>query len=177
MGFSSQPQTADLFGNVLSADAPFEFFVLAADANHDRKVDFADLVKLAQNYSTTGGKTFDKGDYNYDGNVNFSDLVILAQRYNTTLPGAAAAGAAPVSFDAAMAAAFATIAPATTTPAPGKAKAPVATKPVKVAPPAPVSRPVKPTPKPAKVMAPPSKPALVGKGWTRSRFAIPSPLR
>jgi hypothetical protein len=70
-------------------DFDFGFFFLAGDANHDATVDFNDLVRLAQNYNTAGGRTFDQGDFNYDGNVDFNDLVILAQRYNTNLPVAA----------------------------------------------------------------------------------------
>ncbi len=76
---------ADLSGNPLVSASSFDFFILAGDANHDRAVDFNDLVKLAQNYNTTG-KTFAEGDFNFDGNVDFNDLVILAQRYNTSLP-------------------------------------------------------------------------------------------
>jgi type VI protein secretion system component Hcp len=81
----------DLAGNPIGS-ATFDFFSLAGDANHDRTVDFNDLVALAQNYNTSG-KTFAQGDFNYDGSVDFNDLVILAQRYNTTLamPGGAAA--------------------------------------------------------------------------------------
>jgi ELWxxDGT repeat protein len=81
----------DAQGVALAGDLSFDFFVFAGDANHDRTVDFTDLVALAQNYNTDG-KTFAQGDFNYDGNVDFNDLVILAQRYNTTLaaPGAAA---------------------------------------------------------------------------------------
>jgi hypothetical protein len=75
---------ADAAGNP-SAATTSDFFVLAADANHDRAVNFADLAVMAQNYNTTG-KTFDQGDFNYDGKVDFNDLAILAQRYNTTLP-------------------------------------------------------------------------------------------
>jgi hypothetical protein len=81
----------DTAGNLMAADATLNFFTLAGDANHDRSVDFNDLVALAQNYNTVG-KTFAQGDFNNDGNVDFNDLVILAQRYNTTLaaPGVAA---------------------------------------------------------------------------------------
>jgi hypothetical protein len=80
----------------MAGDFSFDFFVLAGDANRDRKVDFNDLVVLAQNYHSTGGKTFAQGDFNYDGNVDFNDLVILAQRYNTGL--AAPAPAAPLAL-------------------------------------------------------------------------------
>ena len=77
---------SDAAGNALAAGVTLDFFVFAGDANHDRKVDFDDLVLLAQNYNTLGGMTFDKGDFNYDGDADFDDLVILAQVYNTELP-------------------------------------------------------------------------------------------
>jgi hypothetical protein len=78
---------SDRNGNSLATDFNLDFFVLAADADHDRDVDFADLTTLAQNYNTAG-KSFAQGNFDYDssGNVDFDDLVILAQRYNTTLP-------------------------------------------------------------------------------------------
>jgi hypothetical protein len=81
----------DLAGNAIALST-FDFFSFKGDANHDRSVDFNDLVILAQNYNTAG-KAFGQGDLNYDGRVDFNDLVILAQRYNTALaaPGAAAA--------------------------------------------------------------------------------------
>jgi hypothetical protein len=82
---------SDAAGN-LSAAATFDFFVLAADANRDRSVNFDDLVILAQNYGGTG-KTFSTGDFNDDGSVGFDDLVMLAQRYGTTLPSTATATA------------------------------------------------------------------------------------
>jgi hypothetical protein len=84
----------DLSNTPMSADFTFDFFVLAGDANHDRAVDFNDLVKLAQSYNTTG-KTYADGDFNSDGAVDFNDLVILAQRYNTMLPPPPAAAPAP----------------------------------------------------------------------------------
>jgi cyclophilin family peptidyl-prolyl cis-trans isomerase len=74
----------DAAGNALPAATPVDFYYMAGDVNHDRSVNFNDLVVLAQNYNTTG-KTFAQGDFNYDTKVDFNDLVILAQRYNTTL--------------------------------------------------------------------------------------------
>jgi hypothetical protein len=59
---------------------------LPGDANRDRSVDFNDLVPLAQNYNSTGNKTWSQGDFTGDGLVDFNDLVKLAQNYNTTLP-------------------------------------------------------------------------------------------
>jgi hypothetical protein len=75
----------DTAGNAFAGNT-LDFYVLAGDANRDRKVNFQDLVILAQNYNTTG-KTFGQGNFNYDagGVVNFADLVLFAQRYNTEL--------------------------------------------------------------------------------------------
>src|SRR5205823_4102118 len=58
---------------------------LGGDANHDRSVDFADLVAVAQNYGKIGGQKLVNGDFDGDGNVDFSDLVKVAQAYGTTL--------------------------------------------------------------------------------------------
>lgn len=49
------------------------------DSNLDRKVDFADLLSLAQHYGQSG--TWTGGDFNYDGVVEFGDLLIVAQNY------------------------------------------------------------------------------------------------
>ena len=66
------------------------------DANRDGKVDFADLVTLAQNYGLASGATWAKGDFTGDGKVDFADLVLLAQNYGTgTADAAAAAPAQP----------------------------------------------------------------------------------
>jgi probable HAF family extracellular repeat protein len=53
------------------------------DANADLKVDFVDLVTLAQHYNTQGGAIWETGDFNGDGNVDFADLVALAQNYGS----------------------------------------------------------------------------------------------
>jgi hypothetical protein len=117
----------DAAGNPLAADYTFDFFVLGGDGNHDRSVDFNDLVKLAQNYNTTGGKTYADGEFTGDGNVDFNDLVILAQHYNTSLPvpGAAAVPAfSASSFAADWAAVTASVtAPMVTKAEPKKLKA------------------------------------------------------
>jgi hypothetical protein len=96
-------------GTLMASDYVLNFFFLNGDANHDRSVDFNDLVALAQNYNTAN-KTFAQGDFNYDGNVDFNDLVLLAQRYNTSLPLPGAASmpsASATSFAADWAAATA----------------------------------------------------------------------
>jgi len=61
---------------------------LPADFNNDGKVDFSDLLILAQHYGKTG-QTQDTGDTNGDGKVDFSDLLTLAQEYGKTSTGAA----------------------------------------------------------------------------------------
>jgi parallel beta-helix repeat protein len=80
------------------SEVVINFFILTGDANHDRSVDFLDLAALAQNYNTSGGKTFAQGDFNYDGKVDFLDLALLAQRYNTMLAGPGAAAPAPLAI-------------------------------------------------------------------------------
>jgi hypothetical protein len=52
------------------------------DATFDGRVDFNDLVALAQHYNTPEGTTWADGDFNFDGKVDFNDLVTLAQNYN-----------------------------------------------------------------------------------------------
>ena len=77
----------DSAGNTLGAIPLGSFNVaipMPGDANGDGRVNFDDLIVLAQNYNTTL-KTFAQGNFDDDaaGNVNFDDLIILAQRYNT----------------------------------------------------------------------------------------------
>ena len=50
------------------------------DANLDGKIDFSDLLILAQNFGRTDA-TFSEGDFDGDGTVDFADLLILAQNY------------------------------------------------------------------------------------------------
>jgi fibronectin-binding autotransporter adhesin len=84
-------------------------YTLRGDANLDGKVNFADLVTLAQNFNNnTGLASWDIGDLDYDGNVGFADLVLLAQNFNGVLPGEPIAGA-PESFEDGWAAALASV--------------------------------------------------------------------
>jgi hypothetical protein len=73
-------------GTTLASQVQFNFTVLRGDVNHDRTVNFDDLLILAQNYGQTG-RTFSQGnvDYSSDGLVGFDDLLMLAQRYGTSL--------------------------------------------------------------------------------------------
>lgn len=77
----------DLAGNAIQADYDSPpFFVLAGDVNHDRAVNFDDLLIVAQNYGQSG-RSFSEGNLTRDlnGNVDFDDLLQLAQNYSTTL--------------------------------------------------------------------------------------------
>lgn len=49
------------------------------DADSDGRVDFADLLTLAQHYGNEG--SWSTGDFNGDGRVDFADLLLLAQNY------------------------------------------------------------------------------------------------
>jgi hypothetical protein len=56
---------------------------IPGDANHDGKVDFADLVAVAQNYGNAPdpSDSWAGGDFNGDNVVDFADMVALAQHY------------------------------------------------------------------------------------------------
>ena len=56
------------------------------DANADGKVDFADLVAVAQNYGASNAD-WEHGDFDGDGIVSFPDLVAIAQNYGAINPG------------------------------------------------------------------------------------------
>jgi hypothetical protein len=59
------------------------------DANGDGKVDFSDLLLLAQHYGQKAATTVSSGDFNGDGSVGFGDLLLLAQHYGQSAPAAA----------------------------------------------------------------------------------------
>ena len=75
----------DHAGHPLAGNATVDFFLLAGDANRDRKVDVSDLGILASNWQQTL-RTFALGDFNYDGKVDVTDLGILATNWQKTLP-------------------------------------------------------------------------------------------
>lgn len=59
---------------------------LFGDTNDSGKVDFADLLTLAQHYGQTGSNiNWEQGDFNNDHAVTFADLLILAQNYGQTV--------------------------------------------------------------------------------------------
>jgi hypothetical protein len=71
-------------GTPLAADASFDFFAFAGDANRDRSVDIADFSVVAANFNGAG--TFSQGDFDYSGTVDIADFSVVAARFNTSLP-------------------------------------------------------------------------------------------
>jgi len=73
---------------------------LTADANMDGKVDFNDLLILAQNNGLITGD-WTHADFNYDSKVDFNDLLLLAQNVNQTNGTVTlGSGQLPASFEA-----------------------------------------------------------------------------
>jgi hypothetical protein len=76
------------FGGVaVDATAVLVRRTLKGDADLDGMVGFADLLVLAQNYETGGGKGWAQGNFDYLANdvVDFTDLLTLAQQYGTSV--------------------------------------------------------------------------------------------
>jgi hypothetical protein len=71
-------------GTPLEQNHVFDFFVLAADANHDRTIDVADLGILASNWQQSP-RNFSQADFDYSGMVDVNDLGILATHWQLTL--------------------------------------------------------------------------------------------
>ena len=89
----------DQAGNVQAVDATLDFFVLTADANHDRTVDTIDFNILATNFALSD-KTFGQGDFDYSGTVDTIDFNLLASSFATTLAPATSGQAAAVAHAA-----------------------------------------------------------------------------
>ena len=88
---------ADAQGTPLAADSALDFFALAGDANHDRRIDALDLRTTLIHRGQAG--TFADGDFNYDGVVNDADVQVIARKYGNRLappPASLAAAPAPV---------------------------------------------------------------------------------
>ena len=87
----------DVNGNSLAAAATYDFFVLSADANHDRTVNALDFNVLASHFGATN-VGFAKGDFNYNGVVDTADFTLLAINFGTSIapppPNAALPGGA-----------------------------------------------------------------------------------
>jgi type VI secretion system secreted protein Hcp len=77
----------DFAGNPLLPATNLDFYVLAGDANRDRKVDVADLGIFASNWQQSP-RTFSQGNFDYSANglVDVNDLGILASNWQKQLP-------------------------------------------------------------------------------------------
>ena len=75
--FNLQPETGGTVALVALNDAVSSR--IPGDANDDGKVDFSDLLILAQHFNQGG--TYSTGDFNLDGTVDFTDLLTLAQHF------------------------------------------------------------------------------------------------
>jgi GH25 family lysozyme M1 (1,4-beta-N-acetylmuramidase) len=84
----------DADNNSMTADYDFNFFHLCGDANHDGRVDVADLGILAFNWQQSG-KLFSDGDFNYNTTVDVGDLGYLASNWQVNLAAPSAPAAAP----------------------------------------------------------------------------------
>jgi hypothetical protein len=73
---TSQFYNDDMSGNGwVGGDFTFAFsLMLPGDANRDGSVDDIDLAIVSKNYNTTGGATWEMGDFNGDGNVDLLDF-------------------------------------------------------------------------------------------------------
>jgi uncharacterized delta-60 repeat protein len=91
---------SDAAGNTLAADYTFDFFMLAADGDHNRKVDIEDFNLLAANFGKSN-QTFSQGNYNFssDGKITIEDFNILAANFGKHLsPPTASASFQAISF-------------------------------------------------------------------------------
>jgi autotransporter-associated beta strand protein len=89
------PAGGTFLGTPVDGSAVVARYTVSGDASLDGKVDFTDLVALAQHYNDNSGTAlWTQGDFTYDGHVDFGDLVALAQNYNQSLPSALIPGAA-----------------------------------------------------------------------------------
>ena len=85
-----------LFAQPLAPANPiFHFTRLFGDSNGDGKVDFSDLLALAQAYGSSAGdpRFLQYFDFSGDGRIGFDDLLALAQRFGHTLGARPAAAA------------------------------------------------------------------------------------
>jgi ELWxxDGT repeat protein len=76
----------DTHGHTQTSEVTLSFFLLATDANRDRKVDTADFNLLASNFGGSS-KVFSEGNFNYDANglVNSEDFNLFIAQYGKSL--------------------------------------------------------------------------------------------
>ena len=93
LGFAEAAEVAaggTFAGQTVDRTAVVVKFTLYGDATLDGKVDFNDVVRLAQNFNTNVSAaaqgSWSRGDFTYDGVVAFNDLVMLAQNFQRPAP-------------------------------------------------------------------------------------------
>ncbi|MEL7240508.1 MAG: hypothetical protein AAGK78_16750, partial [Planctomycetota bacterium] len=80
------PQTAIVSqdqGTASPISLEADFFVLAGDANLDRRVDLQDFLVLRAHFGS--GTLFTEGNFNYDGRVDLADFLVLRGTFNVSL--------------------------------------------------------------------------------------------
>jgi hypothetical protein len=94
----SDVSVSDFAGNPLLPATKLDFFVLAGDANRDRKVDVADLGIFASNWQLSP-RPFSLGNFDYSANglVDVNDLGMLASNWQKVLPQPSAGLRSPFS--------------------------------------------------------------------------------
>jgi hypothetical protein len=73
---------ADRAGNALSAESIVEFFVMAADANHNGWIDGDDYAMIDNGFNL-GLTGFSNGDFDYNGVIDADDYAIIDFAFNT----------------------------------------------------------------------------------------------
>ena len=63
-----------------------DFFVLAADANRDRRVDLGDFLALRQNFGRRDDPPHSAADFDYDGKVDLGDFLVLRRQFGRSMP-------------------------------------------------------------------------------------------
>ena len=76
----------------LQHEPPFEFWQSAVtDTNNDKRTDFADFLKLSEEFGKTGREALRSGvDFDRDRLVGFADFLLLAQNFSGSLEAPAA---------------------------------------------------------------------------------------
>ena len=81
------------YGGTAEASLAPRGWMLLADLNNDRRVDWLDLAHLAADWATTGEDV--PGDLSRDGKVGGPDLVLLGSQWRHTAGSGAAISAGP----------------------------------------------------------------------------------
>lgn len=81
IGEAAHLSVTSFHGQPVDETAVLLSIVRIGDADLSGRVDFSDLLRLAQNYGSISDAYWFDGDFNYDGAVGFDDLLALAQHY------------------------------------------------------------------------------------------------